>query len=299
MKKLGLAMCMILGVGQMAHSEPSCAELGAAGGAAYDAHDLAALAELLGPAQACGALELDLAQRAAALAWNEALALFNKGAPRAELRSALERTLSYGPLWQAHAALGDMAVEENDHVTATRQFQAALDTIASEALTPTEPPVEVTAAIHRKAQASRLLAPEYVPTTRSRSNDPTGLAAVSVRSFVPAVVAVPVQFEFGLSEFTTEGAKAAADMLDYLNRQKIDAITLIGHTDPVGSREFNLRLSESRAWAVADYLKSEGFTGRIEVQGKGPDVPMQVDNPALYSTAQLHQIYRRVELVRH
>lgn len=299
MPVLAIAAAMILSAPPPLEAATDCAELSAAGHAAFEAHDLETLAATLEAAQECGALALALGQRAAALAWNEALRMHERGAPRGDLRAALERTLAFAPLWQAHAALGDMAVEENDHVSATRQYQYALDTIASEAYTPVEPPVEVTSAIHRKAQASRMLANEYVPTTRTRSNEPAGLAAGMVRSFVPVAVAVPVQFEFGRAEFTAEGARAAADMLDYLTRQEVRAITLIGHTDPVGSRTFNLELSEARARAVADFLASGGFAGAIEVVGRGPDEPMQVDNPALYSTPQLHQIYRRVELIRH
>ena len=66
-----------------------------------------------------------------------------------------------------------------------------------------------------------------------------------------------------------------------------------GHTDSVGSDDYNLKLSEQRAKSVRDYLVSEGVAGdSITAAGLGKSGPV-ADN----STAAGRQQNRRVELV--
>ena len=66
---------------------------------------------------------------------------------------------------------------------------------------------------------------------------------------------------------------------------KAKKITIIGHTDTRGSAEYNQKLSEQRAQAVADYLEiPEGV--EVEVIGKGEEMPLTED----------HGVNRRVEV---
>jgi outer membrane protein OmpA-like peptidoglycan-associated protein len=66
-----------------------------------------------------------------------------------------------------------------------------------------------------------------------------------------------------------------------------------GHTDSVGSDEYNHRLSEQRANSVRDYLVAEGISGEtISAHGLGKTAPVTTN-----STAVGRQQNRRVELV--
>jgi outer membrane protein OmpA-like peptidoglycan-associated protein len=66
-----------------------------------------------------------------------------------------------------------------------------------------------------------------------------------------------------------------------------------GHTDNVGSDEYNERLSEQRADSVRDYLVSQGLSGEaISAIGLGKTMPVTTN-----STAVGRQQNRRVELV--
>ena len=48
-----------------------------------------------------------------------------------------------------------------------------------------------------------------------------------------------------------------------------------GHTDNVGSRDANIRLSKERADAVRDYFISKGIAAnRLTTVGIGPDQPI-------------------------
>ena len=79
----------------------------------------------------------------------------------------------------------------------------------------------------------------------------------------------PVFFGFDSSTLSEE-AKAALDETAMLMK-KFPTLQLevFGHTDAIGSYEYNLGLSQRRAKAVADYLAASGVdTGRLDVSGK-------------------------------
>ncbi len=87
-----------------------------------------------------------------------------------------------------------------------------------------------------------------------------------------------IYFEFGKSELRPE----SLPILDQLAAELVDlpgsTIEVIGHTDDVGSYEFNLNLSERRADAVMDYLVSKGCKPeQIITDGKGKSEPVNAN----------------------
>ena len=79
---------------------------------------------------------------------------------------------------------------------------------------------------------------------------------------------------------------------DWLKEKKFLPITIEGHADEQGTREYNLALGERRAKAVADYLAIQGISrARIEVVSYGEERPV-----ALRSNAEDYALNRRVEL---
>jgi outer membrane protein OmpA-like peptidoglycan-associated protein len=54
-----------------------------------------------------------------------------------------------------------------------------------------------------------------------------------------------------------------------------------GHTNAVGSRDYNLKLSRARAQALVDFLVAQGVdASRFEVSGYGFDRPIDSANPS-------------------
>jgi OmpA-OmpF porin, OOP family len=53
------------------------------------------------------------------------------------------------------------------------------------------------------------------------------------------------------------------------NCAKVDIMLITGHTDRLGSQQYNQKLSEKRANAVAGYLKSKGVKAEIDTLGAG------------------------------
>jgi peptidoglycan-associated lipoprotein len=88
-----------------------------------------------------------------------------------------------------------------------------------------------------------------------------------------------VYFDFNESALTTEATAALARDADCL-KQVGRAVTLVGHTDPRGTQEYNLALSERRAQSVRDHLGRLGVDGtklsilpRGSLDAKGTDEP--------------------------
>ena len=77
-----------------------------------------------------------------------------------------------------------------------------------------------------------------------------------------------------------------------LNQYGKTTVTVIGHTDSVGTHEYNQNLSEKRAQSVLNYFASQNVNPlRLEAYGRGETEP-RADN----STEAGRQLNRRVEL---
>jgi len=220
------------------------------------------------------------------------------GASLESQRPILERGLSFARIWPLLAMLGDAAHEASDYDAASDLYQEALVAIDDEEMTPTAPPEPVIERIFRLATQSRMLSEAYTPVPKGPSGAPGGLAAMSIRSFNVKRVQVPITFPVDSAEFTPNGHRAAADLAEYLIYQAPERITLVGHTDHTGPDTHNLDLSRRRAEAVARYLYSQGFQGRIEVVAMGESDPFPLNDPDAYTYAQRLQMDRRVELIR-
>lgn len=80
-------------------------------------------------------------------------------------------------------------------------------------------------------------------------------------------------------------------LIDFLNQNPEIYIEISGHTDNVGSEQYNQQLSEKRAKAVYNYLVHKGIsTNRLSVKGHGSQKPL-LPNDTEYNRSQ----NRRVE----
>jgi OOP family OmpA-OmpF porin len=103
-----------------------------------------------------------------------------------------------------------------------------------------------------------------------------------------------VTFEFDSAKLTATSTASLDDAVKILKRHSDLKVEIAGHTDSIGTEEYNLGLSQRRAQAVADYLIAHGANaGNILVKGYGESAPV-ADN----STEAGRAINRRVEL-RH
>ena len=87
-----------------------------------------------------------------------------------------------------------------------------------------------------------------------------------------------VFFATNKSSLTTASRATLRKQANYLRKKKNLNVTIEGHADERGTREYNLALGERRANAARDYLMTYGISGkRISVISYGKEKPI---NPA-------------------
>lgn len=169
-------------------------------------------------------------------------------------------------------------------VDATRRralLALALSGLAAVAGCSSTPPVPATAA----------------PTRRERI-----AAALRAMNFSPEgddwylSLPVPLLFEFG-RDVVGEGARQSlGGVARQLTELDVARVLVRGHTDNIGSHEFNLALSKRRADAVARVLTDSGFpAARMDSRGLGYAVPV-ADNGTEEGRAQNRRVVIIVQI---
>lgn len=101
-----------------------------------------------------------------------------------------------------------------------------------------------------------------------------------------------VLFETGKYELSGTSYEELNKLAEYMTRKKTTVIEIAGHTDNVGSPDFNRTLSEKRASTVRSYLLKKGIAPeRVIATGYGDTQPV-ADN----DTPQGRQKNRRTEV---
>jgi outer membrane protein OmpA-like peptidoglycan-associated protein len=102
-----------------------------------------------------------------------------------------------------------------------------------------------------------------------------------------------ILFDFDSSTLRAEARSNLTELATSLADMREDVELLVaGHTDAVGTDDYNLALSQRRAKAAADYLLSRGMpASRINTSGLGESEPV-----ASNDTAEGRQQNRRVEI---
>jgi outer membrane protein OmpA-like peptidoglycan-associated protein len=102
-----------------------------------------------------------------------------------------------------------------------------------------------------------------------------------------------VLFDTGKSTLKPGAASTIDRLAVFLDRAKDRSVAIEGHTDSVGTDEYNLQLSEERANSVKFALVAKGIDGqRVTTVGKGEDVPVAGNDNAAG-----RQQNRRVEII--
>ena len=88
-------------------------------------------------------------------------------------------------------------------------------------------------------------------------------------------VAADALFDFNKSTLRPEGKAKIDEVVAKSGRLNLEVVIVVGHTDRIGGKEFNQRLSERRAAAVKDYMVSKGIpANRVYTEGKGLTQPV-------------------------
>jgi len=101
-----------------------------------------------------------------------------------------------------------------------------------------------------------------------------------------------VNFGFDVAELTPQAQVVLDEQIAILEKEPDIKVEIVGHTDSIGTEEYNKRLSEGRATVVKEYLISKGITpDRLEAVGYGESLPIDTN-----WTSEGRTKNRRVEL---
>ena len=100
--------------------------------------------------------------------------------------------------------------------------------------------------------------------------------------FLASGVPDRVFFATNKSSLTTASRATLRKQATYLRKNKNLNVTIEGHADERGTREYNLALGERRANAARDYLMTYGISGkRISVISYGKEKPINSSSTPL------------------
>ena len=86
-----------------------------------------------------------------------------------------------------------------------------------------------------------------------------------------------VRFEVDSSDLTSQGQNILQDQARWLNQYPQYTVTIEGHADERGTREYNIALGARRATSVRTYLASHGvMASRIRTISYGKERPIAV-----------------------
>jgi len=146
----------------------------------------------------------------------------------------------------------------------------------------------------------RAEADNYIPV--SENIDLTNLTDYGEKkqnlSLVPLEVGSTVRlnnlfFDFNKASLRSESVPELSRLADLMRKYSTMVIDIQGHTDSVGTAEYNQKLSVERATAVANYLRGHGVqANRLTVHGFGFTKPASTN-----ISEEGRQLNRRVEFV--
>jgi len=95
-------------------------------------------------------------------------------------------------------------------------------------------------------------------------------------SLLPRCFNIRIEFDTNSVELNDEDKAEIRTVTDYLAKDKEAKLNIVGHTDDVGSAQYNLVLSRQRAESVKNYLVDQlGVDAqRLNVQGVGSSSPL-------------------------
>lgn len=113
------------------------------------------------------------------------------------------------------------------------------------------------------------------PPIAPQAPQPAGPVPGSQADFIASVISDTIHFELDKFNVDTESESILRSQAQWLTRYPTKSITIEGHCDERGTREYNLALGERRANAAKTALVAMGIAaGRIQTVSYGKERPI-------------------------
>ena len=151
------------------------------------------------------------------------------------------------------------------------------------------------AAQQREAALRAQREAEAAARRAQQEKDAAALAAIgqvkTVEDEISVVLNNDILFQYGKTDLSKDSKQTLNKAVELLNQIPNRRLVIQGHTDSIGSDEFNKELSEKRAKAVYDYMMKKGLNIKeVSYVGHGETRPV-ADN----ETKEGRKANRRVE----
>jgi outer membrane protein OmpA-like peptidoglycan-associated protein len=234
------------------------------------------------------------------------------GLPKPAHDNAIDRAgkiVAVSGYWQGKAKVADYYFAHGDKSMAHHWYVESVAALATPGATATDD--------ERKTLASKIAAAQSLANddkggqrrivnpvhNRDASGRVCGLlcpALVHTRTAEVVAVPMPINFVYNEATFTPAGEDAMKELIEAA--QGVSTMKLVGHTDPRGAPEYNMKLSRDRVNAVAKKLGEAHVTAKITVEWRGASEPFDVsvlpDGDKL-SQEEVWQLDRRVVWLRN
>ena len=108
-------------------------------------------------------------------------------------------------------------------------------------------------------------------------NDPYGKISQSSLDHFSSNIGDTILFKVNQSVIEPEYLEVLNSQAEWINKNSIASITIEGHADEQGTREYNLALGARRATAVRNYLVSKGVPeSKLSVVTYGKERPLRI-----------------------
>jgi outer membrane protein OmpA-like peptidoglycan-associated protein len=123
-------------------------------------------------------------------------------------------------------------------------------------------------------------------------NDSSFAVRIDSLNIGQSLILQNIYFDFDKYVLLKESFLMLDSIADYLDKKRNIRIQVTGHTDNVGSNEYNNELSNKRAMSVVDYLVNKGIAAsRLQAAGFGSGFPIESND-----TEEGRQKNRRIEI---
>lgn len=145
----------------------------------------------------------------------------------------------------------------------------------------------VSVSLAQNSQPVPIPTPESTSTVQAVQSTTPEIIPGSADDFAKAVGNI-MYFDFDSSDLRPKTKEQLDNAIAWLNKYPAKKITIEGHADERGTRDYNLALGQRRAQAIADYLSAAGIAS-----DRFTTISYGSDRPAVIGSDELHWMFNR------